>query len=101
MLLSCEKKKKKVLLHICTRILNECTSLQSTTDYFENENNSISWQKIYRFLLTISKDAYEEIGLGTFQLWQLPLNIEQYNAVFFLIHSFIFTNLSTSPWSRQ
>ncbi len=63
----------------------DCTSLQSTTDYFENENNNISWQKIDKFLLTISKDAYEEIGLGTFQLWQLPLNIELYNAVFFLI----------------
>ncbi len=39
-LLSCEKKEKEnLVLHICTRILNECTFLQPTTDYFENESN--------------------------------------------------------------
>ncbi len=54
--------------------------------------------KINKLLLTISKDAWEEIRLaiqGTFQLWKLPLNIEMNNAVLFLILNLIFTNLST------
>ncbi len=58
-LLSCEEKKEENLVfHICTRILNECTSLQSTTDYFENESN-VCCQNINKLLLTISEAASE------------------------------------------
>lgn len=62
------------------RILNECTSLQSTTDYFENESNNINCQNINKSLLTISEAASEGLGLAI-QLSQLPLNTELYNAL--------------------
>ncbi len=59
-LLSCEKKKKKLStsshLYEKTR-----TSLQPTTDYFENESN-IYCQNINKLLLTISKAASEGLG---------------------------------------
>ncbi len=70
-LLSCEKKKEENLLfHTCTRILNECTPLKSTTDYFENESN-VYCQNITKLLLTISEAASEGLGpviQGTVQL---------------------------------
>ncbi len=86
-LLSWKKKEKEkqenIIFHICTRTLNECTSLRPTTDYFENESNNVYCQNIYKLLPTIWRGCIWRTRTShTVQLWQLPLNIELYNALF-------------------
>ncbi len=66
-LLSCEKTTKTYLLHVCTRILTNVLPYSPPLIILKMK----FLDKINKLLLTISKDAWEEIRLaiqGTFQL---------------------------------